>query len=1212
MFFFSKNKINCVNRNNTKCNFCQKFDFKKINYNKKEILKIILDYLESINKKVLGKEEKDYLVLTRLILIYIIDDFKIHRLSYYLIRNLKASSFRFTLILNFIYEKLIIRNMKDDDQNFILLNYVDLNELFEKAIKVSLQFNEELREKSKSLKKIISKNFEFASLHKQIYFLLKSLQLNSKNIDKSNFYKYLWCYKLVYNLDFENEILLDSPENINLIDESVFKFSFFLLYYHYDTKSWTFKKTPFIYMKNFGFTNKDMFGKSFDSVFPPLLKDFEKEKLNCLFKNSSQSKFTINSYLISKKGVIKNVDLTFDILPALYEKSFIISNIINFDLDKKDNLIMVNRQGVINYTSEIPQTYLGISNKLIISHKESVSIQNLFSIKDFRFLEEMPKKITIEMQDYYKNYTNSYIYESTINENYDELDIKDFYNFYQKAKIHMNKNKIFISLQLQEERNSYYFYKCNIVDDNTSSDKLINNSFQSHILNYFNIENEKEKAENQTDYLINIQKQEEVNVTSGRGISSSDTSGREYFSAIEKNLKTQTDKKVVEIISQIIWFYNIVIALLGLIFLLYIKSISSNVLNIYEVVKDIRKMNSNYIDCMTHLVQLIVLDNSKEYDSLEKKAKLQDQKINMNFSLYLHNEFKKLSDKILIERTKTYSDFITYINLDFFKNQLNINTTNIGMDGTINYIPFLDLYQQFSNLAFQLSSIEDYYTNIPFIDITSELSLLKTFKSSSEKERIIINLMYNYKFFNKKFIELDKIMSDYSNSVYFDFENKVYILFVIIIIVHLISIVLSFIELFIFHKKLLIVLKALLLLRKKELKYVNFKLISAQNLVDLENKPSLIIEDLKYEKHKIKKMLVRKNKQQNIINKCIAKNNTYQSVALEIKEETDNLDSHKGLNRTKNKFLTFKNDRDSYLENKEQASLILSQNKRLAKSEIYLKKNKAFFNNYLYSIVKLLFCIIFSYLLYSLIIFLIIENGFSNISISGKYIKEIVVLERLSVNYLVNLKLAIAFNDTVSPIQTNEFNDDPKNLYISFNKIDSLITNYGNMRVVKEYMNQLKDKNLCAIVMKNDLSISNTTIIDNICAFCNTNMIFSSNDKIIISFFIQNMRNLYTSFITSDKSKDIIGKIYNSELSQLINFIFLFFIRPFIRTTKDDLGFTIYLKDLNQMVFNSFILFGIISFIDIVNFFIMKRNIVNKISDIFENLKKIIISMAMT
>ena len=204
--------------------------------------------------------------------------------------------------------------MRDDDSNFLLLNYVELNEYFLTAIKISLDFNEELLEKSKSLKKIISKNFDFGNWHKKIDVNLKTILSNTKTNDKSNLYKYLWCYNLIYNFDFENDILLDLAENIELIDQSIFKFSFFLLNFNYDTNSWTFKKLPFIYIKNFGFTGKDMIGKNFDSIFPPLIKEFESDKLKKLFKDSSNSRFTINTYLVSKKHLIKNVDLTFDIL----------------------------------------------------------------------------------------------------------------------------------------------------------------------------------------------------------------------------------------------------------------------------------------------------------------------------------------------------------------------------------------------------------------------------------------------------------------------------------------------------------------------------------------------------------------------------------------------------------------------------------------------------------------------------------------------------------------------------------------------------------------------------------------------------------------------------------------------------------------------------------------------------------------------------------
>jgi len=433
-------------------------------------------------------------------------------------------------------------------------------------------------------------------------------------------------------------------------------------------------------------------------------------------------------------------------------------------------------------------------------------------------------------------------------------------------------------------------------------------------------------------------------------------------------------------------------------------------------------------------------------------------------------------------------------------------------------------------------------------------------------------------------------------------------------------------------------MKSLLTIRKKELEYISFKLKSAENLVNLDEKPSLIIDELKYQKNIIKKMQIDQGKvikktenhyNNHNINKTnnnrneIIEDNKFPSILQvnESEKSNDNalkqqnkLSTRKNIPKNQKSFDFNRHQNEAHLAKKEKAGLaaINSLNKRLAKSEIYLKKNKTFFNNHLYSTIKLLFYIILTYLLYSIIIFSIIQKGFGSIGISAEYIKEIVILERLSVNYLVSLKLAIAFNDTNTPFLTNEFVDDPKNLYISFNKIDNLINNYYNMKDIKDYMIQLKDKNLCSVVLKNDLSIMNSTIIENICAFCNTNMIFSSNDKVIISFFVQNMRNLYVSFVASNKSGDSIGKIYNSEVSQLINYIFLFFIRPFIRTTKDDLGFAIYLNDLNKMVYNSFILFGVISLIDMVNFLSMKKNIANKISEMFENMKKITISMSMT
>jgi len=501
----------------------------------------------------------------------------------------------------------------------------------------------------------------------------------------------------------------------------------------------------------------------------------------------------------------------------------------------------VSRNGAINYTSEIPHTYLGISNKLIISNKELVSIQTLFSIRNFIFLDEMPKSIQINLQDYYKNYTNSYIYEPTMKDNRDELDIKDFYNFYQKAKTLMKKFQIIVKIELVEERNNFFIYKCILSDNQTEIERNNQKSLDLNLLRYFKEETKRENIVNFQDDLGNLIKFEEAYTMSAMNNSASESSGREYFSSMNKIIKKRNDNKnnkFLQAISRIIWWYNTAIALLGIVFLIYIKLISSNVLNIYEVVKDIRIINSNYIDCMTHIVQLIVLNESEEYDSLEKKAKMQNNKIYLNLSNYLRDEFKQLSNKVFVDRTKTNTDLLAYIDLTFLKNNLDTNTTNVGLDGLINSFPFLEVYQHFANLVYQLSNGERYYTNFPVININSEVNVKMAFGSLSIRERIILSLIYNYKYMNEKFFEIDKIMTDYFDSVYSDFKNKVYILFVIIIIVHIISIVLSLFELFIYRKNLLIFIKEILVIRKKALKYIYFKLKSAKNLVDLENQPS--------------------------------------------------------------------------------------------------------------------------------------------------------------------------------------------------------------------------------------------------------------------------------------------------------------------------------------------------------------------------------------
>jgi len=68
-------------------------------------------------------------------------------------------------------------------------------------------------------------------------------------------------------------------------------------------------------------------------------------------------------------------------------------------------------------------------------------------------------------------------------------------------------------------------------------------------------------------------------------------------------------------------------------------------------------------------------------------------------------------------------------------------------------------------------------------------------------------------------------------------------------------------------------------------------------------------------------------------------------------------------------------------------------------------------------------------LIYAVCIIIIIHNGFKNIDISSEYVKKIVEVERVSVDYLISLKLSISLNDTQTSILANELKIFPKNLH---------------------------------------------------------------------------------------------------------------------------------------------------------------------------------------
>jgi hypothetical protein len=1139
--------------NNNGCKICSKIDLKELRIipdidKLKLIVEILITYTKMLKKlnfhakyNFFEKRKNDECLATLKIILFLLLDKKTNRVGYFINKKLsknKIYSFNFEIALIGIKDKLTSLSKEEDGNNLILLKHLELDEQFQNLINLFSLFIQYMQNSSISnLKIIYEENEKFGVIHSKIKKKISFLREDSKIKDQVNYYRYLWCYSLIFNSNLDEEIVLDSFDILSVIDKIFTKNSSFIL----RNERWNLiiKKVPTMFLENYYYNNQELVGRSLINLFPSNIRESESKRIKKLIVNNVENKINLNSVLVDKRQYMRTVEINFVVLPILKGKIFLLSTIKNTIYKQEaDNLILFDEHGVIKSVGYLPFRYLAISPALINFYKEKISTHTIF------YYEFLQNKISFEFQldirRYYFFFKSLFTHESVQEFN------EDFLNLVHKEAQFWVK---FDLVRKYEERGkeNFYLYKMSVHNIRVNNQPYIAVDSYSRVTG----NNSVNKAEDIEEIDMGFQ----IALNQSAYTSSSHSSTVEYLSHIYKSQNANQGKKKSELrmnyISVIIYVFNGFLIILGISFLIYIKSASISLTFVYTALKDVRSLSSLYFNTATHLSNIVILNNSTNYNSLEKGFPKRDQRIAINFTQYFITDITSRVTTYQTNIQKTIQDLENYVSEEFAQTISSYQISYITSDGEINPLPFFDSIKLSCNNYIQLANNlkgKYYYTNVPTININK--SLKDQFFNMTNIQAIIIRAVVNFFQIFDGFEQVNKLFTDYFLNEYKSFYSNVFIVVYIFIISHVISVFLSVYDVKLFYEKISKIFKLFSEIPSVNLGLLKNKFEGIKKFLDVENRPSKIIKQLKKEKESFQKTQTEHNKR---------------TLPYKFLKNADN-----GSNPS------YDNDK----------SHDLSRSKNNFAWKLFIK------------VIKVILYINSIYLIYCIVCYFVIISSLNRIEVSFRYNFDILEFQRIFMQYFLCLRFSLIINDPSYVIKKNIFPLNEEVIYDRWTDMLDLYSNNQNLALIQAYETSLQGRNLCITAM----AAETATNLASLHYMCKDQIIMRSNSRSILSHFLSRLTRMFESYLQSDRTPKSIAKIYFEEDNQFLNYISLFFVRRYITMCRDTLGFTILQNDINNLVLNSIILFSLMIVTEIFNFFLIKKKVVSRVYRTLDNL----------
>ena len=954
--------------------------------------------LSKLKNNKFSNQTKDLLTFYKIILYYA-TDVASFRAEFYLKKYLYSKKYnKDDLIMNILFKnienifKIKIKTSDDNSMdhliyfNLLTIEYIKLM----KSLKIILiNFD---KTQNELFKIIDTECIILGEILDKIIELNRTLGKTHKIREQPENDKFKFIENILFNSNYEKGL---EYFDTNILDSLIEQNTYFII--SNIGGEYICKKAPLLYKELTGNKTSKLFNRNFFNIFPYLIRNEIKKKLETKIINNKICK--IDGVLESIEHFIVYCKLTFNTLPSYKGLLFYICYIETISPPDNSNHILIQSNGEIILFGMFFKMYFGFSNST-----NNINLFKLFGIKNYN-INQQYVDVVIPLNDLIKKINNSL------------------------GKDGSKQNSIDVNNSILKLKKEFSIKNLNIRINFKTSYKI--REEKVYLLNVFfldlNVKGKKKNGENideeSLSYLVSYNNNNSIGSFSSNSYLSSKILKENSWNITNKKNKRGISKNLLDLIMA---FYNIFLIILAIVVCIIIKFYSDNFKIKYKDMLILNSANSDYlISAFFITIISVVYDSNDKYLSLNNFYENKIENYNITLEQFYSYEFKKSVTSFIDSFYLFKREYGSISKKNELYPVVFENLTSLSTYGQLEYLNYLSSFEVKRNYFYILSHNDEFYHFIPQINY---YEIPEKISSFSQNQKYIFTFVYNsVNFFIKIFNVIGR------SKKYFEKKTKEYkfvslFLFIGFLIFNIFSLFLLFFSIQITNKKMLKIVKNIFKLTKKRKNFLIEKLKLCKISIQNEIKYSLFIDKIKEIDPK-KKILI----------------NIPPKFEPSMGEFVINENSNSKLlnNNNNNNINNNNNDEDDNLY------LISTTNND--------KKLNYNFKTYNF-VITILVILCFIYIIYLIITICLVYTYFNKFNVKIEETNNISDLQNLLLIYNLVIKISILSNNSNIHLEYDTFGRLTKNIYSNYSNFKKILLKENNRETVN-YFNSIINYN---------------------------------------------------------------------------------------------------------------------------------------------------------
>ena len=432
-----------------------------------------------LNEKEYKEKDEDLTLIIKIMYLKMIDEDKIHRLAYTVLKNLKSKNIGFDTMLKitYIYQKNL-DELNTDLKGLLKIKYGEVNDELLICIKNFEEILGFIKTRTEKVELVTNKTNLIGSLYNTLLSDLYFLKKNKRTFfDTPSFLQIICIVKLLFPRPLDNELVESLDYNfiefLDYIDREFAENISFLLKYDFNNRTWRIKKIPkkFIDMTNYKIS--ELLDQSLEKIFPKILAKSRIKKLEneIILSNMTDQKLEFKTVICDNETNARYVKFIIDIIPHL-EDNYLLYMYCHFH---KRNLIIIDEYGNFINGSDVLYEKVGINAEIVAASKGRINMFTMFNLDKKQKLEDV-KIVSIANEGVLEATKNLFLLEN--NNNFDKVKntaAPSFLNSFIRNDVNgqfkKDKSVVFLHLFSKEVINDVKYYIYNIKISNPEDKK---------------------------------------------------------------------------------------------------------------------------------------------------------------------------------------------------------------------------------------------------------------------------------------------------------------------------------------------------------------------------------------------------------------------------------------------------------------------------------------------------------------------------------------------------------------------------------------------------------------------------------------------------------------------------------------------------------------------------------------------------------------------